>query len=74
MKRMEPLWTVKDIAERYKCSMQCARNYIRKMNHMENPLSVYESDLRVWETSRMIVKRKLNVVDMYIPREREGEQ
>lgn len=51
---MDKIWTVKDIAERYKCSMQCARNYIRKMPHMENPLAVFEKDLREWEYSRMV--------------------
>lgn len=51
---MEKVWTVKEIAERYKVTMQCARNYIRKMPHMESPLMVYESDLRAWEQSRML--------------------
>lgn len=54
---MEAIWTVRDIAARYKCSMQCARNYIRKMaNYMESPLAVYESDLMEWERSRMVIK------------------
>ena len=45
--------TARDVAERYKCSLQCARNYIRRMRHMEKPLTVYESDLLAWEQSRM---------------------
>lgn len=49
---MQTILTVKDIAQRYKCSLQCARNYIRKMPHMESPLTVYESDLQAWEESR----------------------
>ena len=54
---MEAIWTVRDIAARYKCSLQCARNYIRKMaNYMESPLAVYESDLMEWERSRMVIK------------------
>lgn len=52
---MEVIWTVRDIAERYKCSQQCARNYVRKMPHLERPLGVYESDLLAWETGRMVV-------------------
>lgn len=47
--------TVRDIAERYRCTMQCARNYLRKMPHMEKPLAVYESDLEEWEKGRMMI-------------------
>ena len=50
---MEKIMTARDVAERYKCSLQCARNYMRKMTHMEKPLTVYESDLVEWEQSRM---------------------
>ena len=50
---MRTISTVKDVAQRYKCSLQCARNYIRRMPHMESPLVVYESDLQAWEESRM---------------------
>ena len=49
----ETIMTARDVAERYKCSLQCARNYIRRMTHMEKPLTVYESDLLAWEQSRM---------------------
>jgi len=74
MKTMEAIWTVRDIAERYKCTLQCARNYVRRMPHMENPLTVYESDLLEWEHSRMQIppgaaaKRKNR--EMIVPRTR----
>ena len=51
---MEPLITVKDVAERYKCSLPTARKYIRECNpHMEKPLSAYERDFTEWEHKRM---------------------
>ena len=54
---MERILTVKHIAERYSCSAQCARNYIRRISgHLENPLGVYESDLMAWEHSRRVGK------------------
>ena len=74
---MEAIWTVRDIAARYKCSMQCARNYIRKMaNYMESPLAVYESDLLEWERGRMVIqapergRRGLPVGKLIVPRTR----
>lgn len=71
---MEGLLTTKDIAQRYQCSLQCARNYMRRMVHMENPLTVYESDLLAWEQSRMIVPAKsrniLNDKPLIVPRHR----
>lgn len=68
----ETIMTARDVAERYKCSMQCARNYIRKMAHMENPLTVYESDLLAWEQSRMIVPAGAKQVSkkLIVPRKR----
>ena len=66
--------TVADIAERYRCSAQCARNYIRKMVHMEHPLTVYESDLLAWEKSRMeYPELRLEVPKMVVPRTRKWE-
>lgn len=59
---MEPLITVADVMERYKCSAQTARKYIRRCNpHMECPLGVYEKDFKAWEASRMrgTVPRKM---------------
>lgn len=71
---MEVIWTVRDIAERYKCTMQCARNYVRKMPHMENPLTVYESDLLAWERSRMIIPAGAKAIKrdepLIVPRKR----
>lgn len=46
------LLTVSDIQERYQCSPNTARNYIRRMEHMEKPLRVRESVLREWEANR----------------------
>ena len=74
---MQTILTVKDIAQRYKCSLQCARNYIRKMPHMESPLTVYESDLQAWEESRMEYPRVYlsaqNIGKMVVPKTREGK-
>ena len=74
---MRTILTVKDIAERYKCSLQCARNYIRKMPHMESPLTVYESDLQAWEESRMVYPgvylKAPKIGKMIVPRTREGK-
>ena len=79
---MERILTVKHIAERYSCSAQCARNYIRRIDgHLENPLGVYESDLMRWEESRRVGTGKIaffppitvNLPErMHIPRIREG--
>ena len=79
---MERILTVKHIAERYSCSAQCARNYIRRIEgHLENPLGVYESDLMRWEESRRVGTGKIaffppiagNLPErMHIPRIREG--
>lgn len=67
---MERLLTVKHIAERYDCTAQCARNYIRRIDgHLENPIGVYESDLMAWEQSRRV---GAPVRTMRVPRTREG--
>ncbi len=49
---MEKLLSVRDIMERYGCSRETARVYMRKMEHMEKPLRVRESVLRIWELER----------------------
>ena len=70
---MEKILTVKDIAQRYKCSAQCARNYLRRMPHMEGPLAVYESDLVAWEQSRMTIPAGIKRSGpLVISRKREG--
>ena len=50
---MERLLKAADLIQRYGCSATSARNYMRRMRHMENPLRVFESDLLEWERSRM---------------------
>ena len=54
---MERLITVKDVSERYGCSLPTARKYIRQCNpHMENPLATYEWAFREWEEGRLVVR------------------
>ena len=51
---MEKLVTVADVKERYGCSRQTARKYIRQCNpHMEKPLATPEWAFREWEASRV---------------------
>ena len=53
---MEKLITVKDVSERYGCSKQTARKYIRQCNpHMEKPLTAPEWAFREWENGRTVV-------------------
>ena len=49
---MKRLLTVKEMAERYKCSEKTARRYMRSMEHMEKPLRVTENAVESWEYSR----------------------
>lgn len=49
---MDKLLNVADIADRYKCSKSTARNRMRQMNHMENPLMVSEVAVFEWEQKR----------------------
>lgn len=51
---MENLLNVADIAARYKCSLPTARARMRQMEHMEKPLMVTESAVRLWETGKMV--------------------
>lgn len=52
---MERLVTVRDMQERYGCSLPTARKYIRQMiPHMENPLTATEAAFREWEQNRMV--------------------
>lgn len=44
----------KDIAERYNVCENTAIKYMRKMIHMENPLSVTEEALAQWERERTV--------------------
>lgn len=49
---MEQLLTAKEVAERYRCSPDTARRYMRQMVHMEHPLMVTEKAVSEWEQSR----------------------
>ena len=51
---IEPLFSVGDICERYKCTPVTARKYMRSMEHIENPLMVTERALRAWEHGRTV--------------------
>ena len=72
---MERLLRAKDIAERYSCSENTARNYMRKMAHTENPLTVSMAALAAWESERTVggslkmVKniRQVNRQALYLP-------
>lgn len=55
---MDKLLSVKDIQNRYQCSPNTARNYIRQMVHMEKPLMVKEREVERWETSRTLLPAK----------------
>lgn len=46
------LLTAQDIMERYNCSENTARSYMRQMIHMEKPLRVSEAALDAWEANR----------------------
>ena len=49
---MERLVTVKDMRERYGCSLPTARKYLRQMFHYENPLAAPRWAFDEWERSR----------------------
>ena len=51
---MKKLLTVSDIQDRYHCSATTARTYMRRMEHMENPLRVTEAAVERWEASRTV--------------------
>lgn len=77
---MERLITVKDMAERYGCSMQTARKYLRQMFHYETPLTAPAWALMEWEQSREALpadrKRRADVLQrkttgrVIVPRKR----
>ena len=50
---LEKLLFVDDIMERYHVSRETARDYMRRMEHMEKPLCTTEAALAAWEASRM---------------------
>jgi len=49
---MDRLVTVKDVSERYGCSMKTARKYIRQMFHYEDPLVAPRWAFDEWEQAR----------------------
>lgn len=49
---MERLITVKDVRERYGCSLPTARKYLRQMFHYENPLAAPAWAFNEWEENR----------------------
>ena len=49
---MRKLLSVKDIQDRYSCSAVTARRYMRRMEHLENPLRVSEQSVEKWELER----------------------
>ena len=49
---MERLVTVKDMQQRYGCSLPTARKYLRQMFHYENPLAAPRWAFDEWEASR----------------------
>ena len=49
---MERLVTVKDMQQRYGCSLPTARKYLRQMFHYENPLTAPRWAFDEWEKNR----------------------
>ena len=83
---MERLVTVRDMAERYGCSLPTARKYLRQMYHYENPLAAPVWAFNEWEQNRermpegnvsvelmaVISQRKQTNGRVIVPRKREG--
>ena len=81
---MERLVTVKEMRERYGCSLPTARKYLRQIvPHMENPLAAPEWAFREWEEKRTVIpavsRKKKNEIlyrmargRVIVPRKREG--
>lgn len=58
---MDRLITVRDMRERYGCSLPTARKYLRKcIPHMEDPLVAPEWAVREWEESRTVIPQKIS--------------
>ena len=49
---MERLITVRDMADRYGCTLPTARKYLRQMFHYENPLAAPKWAFDEWEQNR----------------------
>lgn len=75
---MDRLVTVKDVSERYGCSMKTARKYIRQMVHYEGPLAAPRWAFDEWEASRVRIPAgriitKVTTGRVIVPRKR-GKQ
>lgn len=58
---MERLITVKDMQERYGCSLPTARKYLRQMiPHMENPLTATVTAFEEWEEKRTVFPQTIS--------------
>lgn len=51
---MARLLSVKKVMERYQCSRQTAVRYMRRLEHMEKPLTIKESVLDQWDLDRTV--------------------
>jgi len=79
---MERLVTVKDVQQRYGCSLPTARKYLRQMFHYESPLAAPMWAFAEWEENRAVypqnISSKLRVhyhdktERIRVPRKREG--
>lgn len=78
---MERLVTVKDMQERYGCSLPTARKYLRQMFHYEAPLAAPQWAFDEWEEKRAVIPNgisKRRMVEMsrkrnepvFVPRKR----
>lgn len=71
---MEKLVTVKDVSERYGCSLPTARKYIRQCNpHMEAPLATYKWAFEEWEQSRLAYHAKTSRKELNAMKKRASE-
>ena len=69
---MERLVTVKDIKERYGCSLPTARKYLRQMFHYENPLAAPRWAFDEWEQKRERMPCGINKRRREISRKQNG--
>ena len=66
---MERSVTVKDMQERYGCSLPTARKYLRQMFHYEDPLAAPRWAFDEWEQNRermpdgISTKRKVEILN-----------
>ena len=67
---MERLVTVKDVQERYGCSLPTARKYLRQMFHYEDPLAAPRWAFDEWEQNRermpdgISLTRKVDILNL----------